>query len=153
MRAGGDQVDEEEATDDDGGLGADNIEPTRQGEGWRDEGEAPEPEQQSARRSAGPHEEAGQHFNRSADQNLEHLMAISSTEKSRLAIEAQRLVIETRSLATQEAGVAQEGKRLRMDEAKILVIVESDTFKYTGVSCGAWEDMALLAMRGRSSTA
>ena len=40
-----------------------------------------------------------------------------------------------------------------MDEAKILATVESDTFKYTGVPCGTWEDLVLLAMRGGSDSA
>ena len=84
LRAGGDQVDEGDVTDDDDGIDADNTEPTRQGESRQGEGEAPGPGQQSAHRSTGAREESEQnsHRDRSTDQNLEHLMAISSTERS-----------------------------------------------------------------------
>ena len=63
-------------------------------------------------------------------------------------IETQRLAIETRTFAAQETRVTREGRRLRMDEAKILATVESDTFKYTGVPRGTWDDLVVLTLRG-----
>ena len=79
--------------------------------------------------------------------NLKQLLDISSTEKSSMLIESQRLAIETRTIAAAEARVAQEASRLRMDKAKILVQVVSDTHKWTGAPVGFWEDLVMSVLR------
>ena len=57
----------------------------------------------------------------------------------RLLIESQRLAVETRAVAAAEVRVAQEARRLVMDEARILALTESVTRKWTGVAAGYFE--------------
>ena len=78
---------------------------------------------------------------------LEQLLDIGSTEKIRLFIESQRLAIETRTVAAAEARVVQEPRRLRMDEARIMALVESETHKWTSVPIGAFKDIVMFVLR------
>ena len=84
---------------------------------------------------AASHQEGRSETEYATGQGIEHPAEISSTEKSRLRIETQRLAIEIRTLAAQEAMVVHVGRRLRMEEVKILATVESGTYKHTDISC------------------
>ena len=81
-------------------------------------------------------------------ENLDLLRRINDTETRRLALDSERLTVEIRAVAAAEARVAQEARRLVMDEAKILALTESDTHKRTGVTAGYFETVALFMQRG-----
>ena len=86
--------------------------------------------------------------------NLDLLRRISDTEMRRLALDSERLTVEIRAVAAAEARVAQEARRLVMDEAKILALTESDTHKWTGVPTGYFETVVLFVQRdGRDGAA
>ena len=147
VRAGGDDVDGEDSTSNEGPDADGGGTGWQEGRGYGDQG--PNRDRPQGRADAGKKEEP-QDTNTGGDD--QYLRNIRSTERSRLKVESQRLAIEIRTFAAAEARVTQEARRLRMDEAKLLATIASDTAKHTGVPCGAWEDLVMVAQRDGSNS-
>ena len=138
VRAGGDQGLEdrdEESTDEDDEYETDGPQVAAAGNGDR---------------TTEGHEE-GRPFHPTTSQlpreNLDLLQQISDTEARRLALDSERLTAEIRAVAATGARVAQETRRLVMDEAKILALTESDTHKWTDATAGYFETVVLFVQR------
>ena len=124
VRAGGDQgleesgeEGDEDDTDDDYGIDVDGPPQTTFGNSNRTT------EGSEERRPAQPT------MTQPPIDNLELLRRISDTETRQLALDSERPTVEIRAVAAAEARVAQEARRLMLDEAKILALTESDTHK------------------------
>ena len=108
--------------------------------GERGESEEPEPGLQRGRPSAASREEEGPDFNYSAAQNLERNRDPETRHRDS----------HPRRPGGQSGA---RGQEVAHGRGQILAIVESDTFKYTGLSCGTWKDLVLPALRGDSDCA